>query len=178
MTDPQSPEPTAAQIVEDEAPFDSNHFRQVIGSFPSGITIVTAMLDGKPVGMTCQSFFSLSLDPPLIAFSPAVTSTSYPSIREAGKFAINVIADGQRDLAGQFARSGTDKWAGVDYELGAVGAPVIGGVAAVVECELETEYPAGDHFIVIGRVKAMSHELMHKPLLYFRSAYSYLADEA
>jgi 3-hydroxy-9,10-secoandrosta-1,3,5(10)-triene-9,17-dione monooxygenase reductase component len=154
--------------------FDSSEFRRVVGGFCSGITIVTALDDGVPVGMTCQSFFSLSLDPPLIAFSPARTSTSYPLIRSAGAFAINILEAGQEEVCNQFARSGTDKWAGIDWQPGVTGSPLIAGALATIDCELETEFETGDHYLTVGRVRSVHSTHGLHPLLYFRGAYKRL----
>jgi 3-hydroxy-9,10-secoandrosta-1,3,5(10)-triene-9,17-dione monooxygenase reductase component len=156
--------------------FDPVQFRTVLGSFPSGVTVVTAHDGSAPVGLTCQSFFSVSLEPPLIALSVAVTSTSWPRIRDIGTFAVNILAADQQELARQMARSGTDKWAGVSWTPGRSGAPIIAGTAAVIECDLEAEHPAGDHLLVLGRVRALSHELAHQPLVFFRSGFGTLAD--
>lgn len=153
---------------------DPGGFRQVLGQFCSGLTVITALADEMPVGMTCQSFFSLSLTPPLIAFAPATTSTTYPRIREAASFAINILAEEQSWVANQFATRGADKWAGVSWRSGHGGAQVIGDALASLECSLESELAAGDHFLVVGRVLAMDHDPGRLPLLYFRSSYSAL----
>ncbi|HEV7870413.1 MAG TPA: flavin reductase family protein, partial [Modestobacter sp.] len=94
---------------------DPRVMRDVLGHFVSGVTVVTAMGADGPLGFTCQSFSSLSLDPPLVAFAPARTSTTWPRLREAGRFCVNVLAEEQSDLSRQFARSGTDKFAGVSW---------------------------------------------------------------
>jgi len=154
--------------------FDSAQFRRVIGGFASGITVVTAVDDGDPVGMTCQSFFSLSLDPPLIAFSPSLTSTSYPRIRAAGAFCVNILEAGQEALCNQFARSGEDKWRGVSWEPGATGAPRLDGVLASIDCELENEFVTGDHYLTVGRVRALHAVPDRHPLLYFNGGYRHL----
>jgi flavin reductase (DIM6/NTAB) family NADH-FMN oxidoreductase RutF len=154
--------------------FDSAQFRKVIGGFASGIVVVTAVTDGEPVGMTCQSFFSLSLDPPLIAFSPSLTSSSYPRIRESGAFCINILEAGQQDLCNQFARSGGDKWRGVDWEPGVTGSPRLDGVLASIDCELENEFVTGDHYLTVGRVKSLHATPGLHPLLYFNGTYRQL----
>jgi 3-hydroxy-9,10-secoandrosta-1,3,5(10)-triene-9,17-dione monooxygenase reductase component len=151
--------------------FDSAQFRKVVGGFASGITVVTAVTGGEPVGMTCQSFFSLSLDPPLIAFSPALTSTSYPRIRKAGAFCINILEAGQEALCNQFARRGEDKWRGVDWEPGVTGSPRLAGVLASIDCELENEFVTGDHYLTVGRVRSLHATPGLHPLLYFDGGY-------
>lgn len=155
--------------------FDESHFRRVVGSFCSGVVIVTSADAGSPVGMTCQAFFSLSLRPPLIAISVSNTSTTYPRIRRAGKFAVNILSSCQQHLSQQFAMSGTDKWRGVSYEAGVTGLPVLHGTAAVLECDMTAEYPTGDHCLVVGHVRAIDHDAGQDPLVYFRSSYRSLA---
>ncbi|MDQ7910377.1 flavin reductase family protein [Phytohabitans sp. ZYX-F-186] len=151
-------------------------FRQVLGHFCSGITVVTAVADGTPAGLTCQSFFSVSLDPPLVAFSSARTSKSYPAIRRAQSFCINILAHGQERLSTAFARSGEDKWRGVSWQpAGRTGSPILDGVLAWVECATVAEHEAGDHFLTIGRVLSLEHSGATEPLLYFRGAYGRLA---
>ncbi|GLY14391.1 flavin reductase family protein [Kineosporia rhizophila] len=158
-------------MAENTLDFDSAQFRKVVGGFASGITVVTAVLDGEPVGMTCQSFFSLSLDPPLIAFSPALTSSSYPRIRESGSFCVNILEAGQEGLCGQFARSGGDKWRGVEWEPGVTGSPRLKGVLASIDCDLENEFVTGDHYLTVGRVRSLHATPGLHPLLYFNGGY-------
>ncbi|MFC0534092.1 flavin reductase family protein [Phytohabitans kaempferiae] len=151
-------------------------YRQVLGHFCSGITVVTAIADGTPAGLTCQSFFSVSLDPPLVAFSSARTSKSYPAIQRAQSFCINILAQGQQALSTIFARSGPDKWRDVSWRPGRrTGSPILDGVLAWVECTTVAEHEAGDHFLTIGRVVSLEHTGATEPLLYFRGAYGRLA---
>jgi 3-hydroxy-9,10-secoandrosta-1,3,5(10)-triene-9,17-dione monooxygenase reductase component len=135
---------------------DSTHFRSVLGSYCSGITVVTAHTDDQLIGLACQSFFSVSLDAPLIAFSPSTASTSDPRIQGAGRFAVNILGHDQQAISEQFARRGADKWSGIEYTIGTVGAPLLAGVVGTIECTLEAEHPAGDHYLVVGRVHAIS----------------------
>jgi 3-hydroxy-9,10-secoandrosta-1,3,5(10)-triene-9,17-dione monooxygenase reductase component len=133
---------------------DQAAFRLVLARFATGVTVVTADEDGEPVGFTCQSFVSLSLEPPLVALAPAKTSTSWPRIARAGSFCVNVLAEHQRDLCERFARPGGDKFVGVAWRPAPVGgAPVLEGSIAWVACELELVHDAGDHELVIGRVR-------------------------
>jgi flavin reductase (DIM6/NTAB) family NADH-FMN oxidoreductase RutF len=152
---------------------DPQHFRHVLGHFPSGVTVVTAALDGELAGMTCQSFFSVSLDPPLIVFSPAKTSTTYPRIRQAGAFCINILAHDQESLCMGFSRSGADKWRDVSWHAGATGAPILDGVQAWIDCRLEAEHEAGDHYLTVGRVIDLQVS-QTRPLLYYRGAFGQL----
>ena len=158
-------------------PLAPDEFRNVLGHFCSGITVVTAALDGQTFGMTCQSFFSVSLDPPLVAFAPSKTSRSYAEIRKAGAFCLNILSEDQQEMCGGFARSGVDKFAGVGWTEGPTGSPIIDGVLAWVDCTLEAEHEAGDHQLVVGRVVALK-AYDHRPLLYFKGKYRRLELDA
>lgn len=147
------------------------HMRTVLGRFCSGITVITTTDAGVPIGFTCQSFTSLSLDPPLVSFSPARTSTTWPRIREIGTFAVNVLAAHHAGLSNGFARSGTDKFAGVTWSPGPLGAPILDGVIAWAECRLWAEYDGGDHTIVAAEVLYLQAGSPHRPLLYFQGGY-------
>ncbi len=151
--------------------FDAATFRTVLGHFCSGITVVTAFHDGEPVGLTCQSFTSVSLDPPLVLFVPARASLSWPRIRAAGHFCANVLDQDQEELSRRFAIKGAEKFAGVGYRPGPSGAPVLDGCLATIDCEIEAVHEAGDHDIVIGRVLDLAVGGGGGPLLYFRGGY-------
>jgi 3-hydroxy-9,10-secoandrosta-1,3,5(10)-triene-9,17-dione monooxygenase reductase component len=131
---------------------DPQVMREVLGHFASGVTVVTAVTDDGPTGFTCQSFSSLSLEPPLIAFAPARTSLTWPRLRAIGTFCVNVLAEGQDDVSQNFARSGADKFAGVRWSPSAHGSPVLDDVVAWIDGELWAEYDGGDHSIVVARV--------------------------
>jgi flavin reductase (DIM6/NTAB) family NADH-FMN oxidoreductase RutF len=146
-------------------------FRRILGHFCTGVIIVTALDEATPVGMTCQSFSSLSLDPPLVLFSASHTSTSWPRIQRAGSFAVNILADDQEPLCRRFATSGADKFASIDWSIGAAGAPLLAGCLAHIECRLQSVTVAGDHDIVIGEPLAMDEDPSRDPLVYFRSGY-------
>jgi flavin reductase (DIM6/NTAB) family NADH-FMN oxidoreductase RutF len=157
----------------DDKAVDPSDFRAVLSHFCSGVTIVTALVDGEPAGFTCQSFFSLSLDPPLVAFSPAKTSDSYRRIRHSTAFCINILAENQQDLCARFGRSGPDKWREVSWRTSATGSPILEGVLAWIDCRHEVEHEAGDHYVTIGRVVGLEAG-KGRPLLYYRSAYASL----
>lgn len=155
---------------------DKPTMREVMGHFVSGIVVVTGIDatgsgTAEPVGFTCQSFFSLSLDPPLISFSPSRTSVTWPRIRRAGAFCVNVLAAHHSGHSQAFARSGGDKFAGIDWAPAPSGAPVLDGVCAWVDCTLEAEHDGGDHTIVVGRVTGLGADAAGSPLLYHRGAY-------
>lgn len=153
---------------------DARALREVMGHFATGVTVVTAMHHTQPVGFTCQSFVSLSLDPPLIALAPSKASTSWPRIRAADSFCVNVLTDGQAGLCRTFAQPGGDKFAGIDWSPGVTGAPVLRRSLAWVECELEASHDAGDHELIIGRVRGISIG-EGTPLLFYRSRLTRLA---
>jgi len=150
--------------------FDEGRFREVLGHFVTGVTIVTAMEDGEPVGFTCQAFTSLSLDPPLVALAPAKSSTSWPRIAAAGVLCVNVLAEGQEALCRDFAVSGGDKFAGVGWRPAGNGAPLLHGVLAWVECTIVATHDAGDHEVVIGLVGDMGVG-PGRPLVYYRGGF-------
>ncbi|WP_226367803.1 flavin reductase family protein [Pseudonocardia sp. ICBG162] len=153
---------------------DPQRFRTVLGAFCSGITVVTALdADGAPLGLTCQSFSSLSLDPPLVLLAPARSSSTWPRIRAAGGFGVAVLAAGQEDVALAMARSGTDKFAGLDWAPSAHGRPRPAGIAAWLDCDLHAEHDGGDHTVVVGAVRDLD-VTDHPPLLYHRGAFATL----
>jgi 3-hydroxy-9,10-secoandrosta-1,3,5(10)-triene-9,17-dione monooxygenase reductase component len=150
---------------------DPRVMRDVLGHFASGITVVTAMGPDGPIGFTCQSFSSLSLDPPLVAFAPARTSTTWPRLRAAGRFCVNVLAEDQEARSQAFARSGTDKFAGVSWAPSPHGAPMLEGVVAWIDSELWAEYDGGDHTIVVARVLDLGADADRSPLVFHRGGY-------
>lgn len=150
-------------------------FRDVMGQFASGITVITAQGEEGPVGFTCQSFSSLSLLPPLVVFCPSRTSRSWQAIRTAGSFTVNVLEESQQQLSNAFARSGGDKFAGLTWSAGATGAPRLAGALAHIDAEIDQVLDGGDHEIVVGRVLQTARRRTGRPLLYFRSAYQTLA---
>lgn len=152
-------------------------FREALGHYASGITVITSHGDGEPVGFTCQSFYSVSMSPPLVSFSVMASSASYPVIRKAGRFAVNILSGDQVRISNQFARRGTDKWHGVEWQASPLGNPVIAGSLHWLDCEIHAEHAAGDHLIVIGEVKALNLQeaAIAQPLLYFKGQYCNLA---
>jgi 3-hydroxy-9,10-secoandrosta-1,3,5(10)-triene-9,17-dione monooxygenase reductase component len=149
---------------------DQARFREVLGHFATGVTIVTALEEGLPVGFSCQSFAALSLDPPMVVLAPARASTSWPRIRAAGAFCVNVLGEHQEAVCRAFAISGGDKFSGVGWRPGITGAPVIDGSLAVVECELGEIFEGGDHEIVTGLVVSLEVG-KGGPLLFYRGGF-------
>lgn len=156
------------------AVLDAQHFRDVLGHFATGVTVITAVADGAPVGFTCQSFQSLSLDPPLVTFAPQHTSTTWPRIRGAGRFCANILAEGQEQLARSFARTGADKFAGVRWSTTPSGCPVLEDVLAWIDCEVLRELDGGDHVLVLGRVLDLAVLRPAPPLLFFQGRFASL----
>jgi 3-hydroxy-9,10-secoandrosta-1,3,5(10)-triene-9,17-dione monooxygenase reductase component len=156
---------------ESSAPFDSARFRQVLGHFPTGVTVITAAAGGQPVGLAVGSFASLSLEPPLVLFCAAQSSSSWPKIRDAGGFCVNILADDQEDVCRTFASKGTDKFSGIGWKHSVFGSPILDGVLAWIECEIAEIVGQGDHDIVIGKVRDLHVEHEGGPLVFFRGGY-------
>ncbi|MGA4841260.1 flavin reductase family protein [Streptomyces sp. G45] len=167
------PRPRLRAVREDErAPVDAGEFRRVLGHFATGVTVVTAPAppggDGGPAGFACQSFASLSLDPPLVSFMVARTSTTWPRIARAGVFCVNVLGAAQGELCRAFAVSGADKFAGVAHDAApATGSPRLAGVPAWIDCVIHAVHTGGDHLIVVGRVAALGAVAGQAPPLLF-----------
>ena len=156
--------------------FDSATFRRVLGHYPTGVCVVTAVeADGAPVGMVVGSFTSVSLEPPLVAFFPAKKSSSWPRIEAVGKFCVNVLASDQQQLCRQLAAPGTDKFAGVAHRVSANGSPILDDVVAWIDCTLDAVHEAGDHYIVLGQVVALEVDRPDRPLLFFQGNYGEFA---
>jgi 3-hydroxy-9,10-secoandrosta-1,3,5(10)-triene-9,17-dione monooxygenase reductase component len=150
--------------------FDQARFREVLGHFATGITIVTATEDGEPVGFSCQSFAALSIDPPMVVLAPAKSSTSWPRIAAAGSFCVNILGEHQEAVCRAFAVSGGNKFDGVDWTPGVTGSPLIDGSLATLECTLGAIFEGGDHEIVTGHVVDMEIG-KGSPLLFYRSGF-------
>lgn len=152
---------------------EARRFRDVLGRFASGVTVVTSTSDGEPVGMTCQSFSSVSLDPPLVLFCPAKTSRAWPRIQRSGHFCVNLLAHDQSELSTTMASRGVDKFAGLTWHLSpATRSPLFDGILGYVDCAIHAVHEAGDHFIVVGRVLELDSTEVPHPLLFFQGQYS------
>lgn len=150
-------------------------FREVAGQFPSGVTVITGIDDQGPSGFTCQSFHALSLEPPMVLFAVAHTSTSWPRIRRSGRCCVNVLSAAQEGLARTFATSGIEKFAGVEWHAAPDGAPVLDGALAWFDCTIAELHHGGDHEVVT----ALVHELgavPGDPLVFHRGRYVALGD--
>ncbi|WP_235508905.1 flavin reductase family protein [Aeromicrobium sp. Root236] len=146
-------------------------YRDVLGQYASGVTVVTTLMGDVPVGMTCQSFTSVSLDPPLVAFLPMKTSRAFAAIRMTRQFCVNFLAAEQAEVSNGFASRDEDKFAGVDWEPTDSGMPRLKGIVGWVDCVVQDVHEAGDHYLVIGRVEDLGHGDGDKPLLFHRGRY-------
>lgn len=151
--------------------YTEREFRNAMGQFCTGVVVITGIAQGQPLGFSAQSFVSLSLDPPLVAISPARSSTTWPLLRQTGRFGINMLAADQGAICARFARSGGDKFEGLSWTLGSEGSPLLDGVIGAIECEVQTEHEAGDHTLVIARVLDLQQCSDAPPLLFFRGTY-------
>ena len=164
-------EDTPLPTDDPEAVANARHFRDVLGRFCTGVTVVTSTSAGEPVGMTCQSFSSVSLSPPLVLFCPAKTSRAWPLMQRAGNFCVNLLAEGQEELSNTMASKGADKFAGVEWSPSKTGAPLIDGVLGYVDCTIHAVHEAGDHYIVIGKVQDLGFGTAEDPLLFLEGKY-------
>jgi 4-hydroxyphenylacetate 3-hydroxylase, reductase component len=153
------------------APVASEEFRRACGRFATGITIASVLdASGAPHGLTVSSFASVSLDPPLILICLGQDVSVIDHFRAANKFAINVLAEGQRELSDRFARKGHDRFDGLEWHAGTTGVPLLTGVLAALECRTSQRFAAGDHDIFVGEVVA-ARVADGEPLIYFASRY-------
>jgi 3-hydroxy-9,10-secoandrosta-1,3,5(10)-triene-9,17-dione monooxygenase reductase component len=152
-------------------PPDPATFRTVLGHFATGLTVVTALDGDEPVGMACNSFTSVSLDPPLVLFCAAKASTTWPRIQPARTWAANILNEDGEAICRLFAQQGADRFASLAYTRGRTGAPILRGALAFVDCETVDEHDAGDHVIVVGRVLELGYASEGKPLLFYRGGY-------
>lgn len=159
-------------IPEYRSGSDARTLRDAMGCFATGVTIITAHAsDGKPIGLTANSFTSVSLDPPLLLVCIANSAGSAEVLRSAENFAVNVLQIGQQPVSNLFAGKGEDRFAGTRWETGEYGAPILPSSLGIFECRRHALHEAGDHFLLVGRVEKASFEPRRDPLLYFRGKY-------
>lgn len=153
-------------------PFDPAEFRRVLGHYPTGVTVVTAVSEAGPVGLAIGSFGSVSLEPPLVMFCPGKSSNSWPVIEASGSFCVNVLAEDQAAVSSLFAGRDPDKFAGISWSTRVTGSPVIEGCLAWIDCTIETVHEGGDHWIVVGRVADLGVGRPDSgPLIFFKGGY-------
>jgi 3-hydroxy-9,10-secoandrosta-1,3,5(10)-triene-9,17-dione monooxygenase reductase component len=151
----------------------AQEFRRVLGHLPTGVTVITAVGPEGPVGMAANSVTSVSLDPPLVLFCPSRTSETWPQLRDAGRFTINVMAHHHEDLTVRFAKKGVERFAGLDCIDGPTG-PRLHDALAWIDCALRDEHSAGDHTIVVAdvlEINSAPEEHLKPPLVFFRGRY-------
>jgi flavin reductase (DIM6/NTAB) family NADH-FMN oxidoreductase RutF len=157
---------------------DPRDFRVGLGQFASGVTVVTTRDgQGQPQGLTVSSFCSVSLDPPLVLVCVDNRAPAQKAVQESGIFAVSVLAEGQEQVSRSFAGGGASKFAGLELEAGTLGAPLVPGALAHVECRLRTVHLEGDHTVLVGEVERLAVS-PGRPLLYHASAYHRLPGPA
>src|SRR6185503_19872449 len=167
---PVGPDP-ANELASDHSPIDPRDFRNALGAYATGVTIITAAgTDGKPYGITCNSFASVSLNPPLVLWSLVLYSSRLNAFQNASHVAVNVLGFSQQALANKFANSSDDKFVDVDWKPGLGGAPLLAGSVANLQCRAANRYYGGDHVIFLGAVEAYSYN-RNEPLLFARGGY-------
>lgn len=159
-----------------ETTIDPAVFRKVLGSYPTGVCVVTALDEGKPAGMVVGSFTSVSLDPPLVGFFPDKSSSSWPLIEKAGHFAVNVLGSDQQDVSRAVTAKGEAKFVGVEYVISEHNLPIIANAIACIECRLYSVTEAGDHWFVLGEVLGMEAAREGDPMLFHRGRYGGFAE--
>jgi flavin reductase (DIM6/NTAB) family NADH-FMN oxidoreductase RutF len=167
----------ANELASGSSALDPRDFRNALGTFATGVTIVTAMTgDGKPYGLTCNSFASVSINPPLVLWSLGTYSQGLPIFQNASHFAINVLGASQQALSAKFAKPSPDKFVGVDWKPGLGNAPLLADCVACFQCRAASRYYGGDHVIFLGAVEAYTYN-RNEPLLFARGGYGrFLAD--
>lgn len=174
---PRAPDP-ANELASDSSQIDPRDFRNALGTYATGVTIITAAApDGRPYGLTCNSFASVSLNPPLVLWSLVVYSSSLAVFQNASHFSVNVLGASQQALANKFAKSSDDKFTGVDWTPGLGNAPVLAESVANFQCRSVNRYYGGDHVIFLGAVEAYTYNAK-EPLLFARGAFGrFMADD-
>lgn len=163
---------------EDQGPagkgltLEQARFRQVLGHFASGVTVITTASPDGPRGFTCQAFAALSLEPPLVAFAPSRSSATWAHISQVGSFCVNLLRADQESLARVFAAKGADKFAGVAWAPGVTGSPILADVLAFVECRHRETHDGGDHLLVVGEVLELQANVRQpQPLVFYRGGF-------
>lgn len=150
---------------------DARSFRDALGRFATGVAFVTANRDGEPAGLIVNSLTSVSLRPPLVAFCPSRSSLTWSRMRRARRFGVNVLGREHERFARRATPAGADRFAGLDWEVGHGGVPLLTDALACLECEIVAEHPAGDHWIVVGRVDGLRVWPVKDPLVFFAGAF-------
>jgi 3-hydroxy-9,10-secoandrosta-1,3,5(10)-triene-9,17-dione monooxygenase reductase component len=158
-TDPIAPAP------------DARSFRDALGRFATGVAFITAAPEGEPAGLIVNSFASVSLEPRLVSFSPSRSSLTWSRMRRTGRFGVNVLGRRHEQFALRAAPPGADRFEGIEWEAGRSGVPLLAEALASLECEIVAEHPAGDHWIVVGRVDELHSSPISEPLVFFAGGF-------
>ncbi|MGZ6682299.1 MAG: flavin reductase family protein [Solirubrobacteraceae bacterium] len=150
---------------------EARAFRDALARFATGVAFVTAAPDGRPAGLIVSSLTSVSLEPPLVSFCPSRSSLTWSRMRRAGCFGVNVLGRQHERFVARAAPAGADRFAGLDWERGHAGVPLLCDALASLECEIVAEHPAGDHWIVVARVDALHVPPAKDPLVFFAGAF-------
>src|SRR6202789_1239434 len=174
---PTDPDP-ANEVGSGHSPIDPPECRNALGTYATGVTVITAMAgDGKPYGLTCNSFASVSLNPPLVLWSLGMYSQGLPIFQNASHFAVNVLGASQQALATTFSKSKVDRFDGVDWKPGLGNAPLLAGSVAHFQCRAANRYYGGDHVIFLGAVEAYTYN-KQEPLLFVRGGFGrFISDD-
>ena len=165
----------AVALPAGSPPLDARALREALGRFATGVAFVAAAPDGEPAGLLVNSFAGVSLHPPLVSFCPSRSSHTWSCMRRGERLGISVLARDHEDFAARATPPGADRFADVEWQLGAGGAPLLAGALATLECELVAEHPAGDHWIAVARVERLRvHADESDPLVFFAGAFAAL----
>jgi len=173
-------EPQRQRAAIEPATVEQQLFRHVMGHFVTGVTVITTIVDDKPIGMTAQSFVSLSLNPPLVMFCPTRDSYTWEQIEAQGKLCINVLSRKQEEVSRRFAAKTGERFDGISWAPAPVtGSPLLESVHAWIDCEIEDVHPGGDHLIVVCRVLALAaQDDSGEPLLFYLGKYGEVSRNA
>ena len=150
---------------------EARSFRDALGRFATGVAFVTAAPDGEPAGLIVNSLTSVSLEPPLVSFCPSRSSLTWSRMRRTGRFGVNILGRQHEPFATRATPAGADRFAGLNWELGPRGVPLLTDALATLECEIVAEHAAGDHWIVVGRVDDVRTSPLKDPLIFFAAAF-------
>jgi 3-hydroxy-9,10-secoandrosta-1,3,5(10)-triene-9,17-dione monooxygenase reductase component len=153
---------------------DARSFRDALGTFATGVAFVTAAPDGEPAGLIVNSLTSVSLEPPLVSFCPSRSSLTWSRMRRARRFGANVLGRRHERFAQRATPAGADRFAGLHWELGRGGVPLLTDALASLECEIVAEHPTGDHWIVVGRIDNLRISPIKDPLVFFAGEFGAL----
>jgi flavin reductase (DIM6/NTAB) family NADH-FMN oxidoreductase RutF len=159
------------ESAETLMPPDEASYRTVLGHFATGVTIITALSDGEPIGVSANSFTSVSLNPPLVLFCASKDSTTWPKIEAAGTFTVNILGEHQEDVCRVFATRGADRFSRIGWRPSANGSPILHDALAYIDCTIQDQHDGGDHLIVVGLVHELGVLNDEGPLIFYRGGY-------